>query len=198
MAPSSRAVSTRVSSTRSAAKAAASREGHTLFYEPPTFEKAISQAPDLPTEYQYQPLTDITNINRLMEEVYSAITTWAGNVNNVYQRNHDTIRDCYQRVCTVVGTIEPENSTRLFTAMEEVAQLFLGDLYGQIIQFADDADQQQRALTRLVPTRRPGTKCRYLTSVTTPTVPFKTVDPTEPADFPDPTDKFAESTNTEP
>ncbi|KAG6107785.1 hypothetical protein E4U31_008166 [Claviceps sp. LM219 group G6] len=72
-----------------------------------------------------------------MEEVYSAITTWAGNVNNVYQRNHDTIRDCYQRVCVfyqevvdtirVDGTIEPENSTRLFTAMEEVAQLFLGD-----------------------------------------------------------------------
>ncbi|KAG6028028.1 hypothetical protein E4U19_001715, partial [Claviceps sp. Clav32 group G5] len=95
-----------------------------------------------------------------MEEVYSAITTWAGNVNNVYQRNHDTIRDCYQRVCVfyqevvdtirVDGTIEPENNTRLFTAMEEVAQLFLGDLYGQIIQFADDADQQQRALTRLL------------------------------------------------
>ncbi|KAG6177019.1 hypothetical protein E4U10_000346 [Claviceps purpurea] len=34
--------------------------------------------------------------------------------------------------------------------MEEVAQLFLGDLYGQIIQFADDDDQQQRALTRLL------------------------------------------------
>ncbi|KAG6265307.1 hypothetical protein E4U48_006008 [Claviceps purpurea] len=30
------------------------------------------------------------------------------------------------------------NNTRLLTAMEEVAQLFLGDLYGQIIQFADD------------------------------------------------------------
>ncbi|KAG6114572.1 hypothetical protein E4U13_003290 [Claviceps humidiphila] len=95
-----------------------------------------------------------------MEEVYSAITTWAANVNNVYQRNSDTIRDCYQRVCVfyqevvdtirIDGTIEPENNTRLFTAMEEVAPLFLGDLYGQIIQFADDADQQRRALTRLL------------------------------------------------
>ncbi|KAG6176282.1 hypothetical protein E4U23_001235 [Claviceps purpurea] len=36
------------------------------------------------------------------------------------------------------GTIEPANNTRLLTALEEVAQLFLGDLYGQIIQFADD------------------------------------------------------------
>ncbi|KAG5977081.1 hypothetical protein E4U56_000485 [Claviceps arundinis] len=136
-----------------------------------------------------------------MEEVYSAITTWAGNVNNVYQRNHDTIRDCYQRVCvfyqeTVDGTIEPENSTRLFTAMEEVAQLFLGDLYGQIIQFADDADQQQRALTRLLDVQaRSAATSQVLRHQLSP---FKTVDPTEPADFPDPTDKFAESTNTEP
>ncbi|KAG6107784.1 hypothetical protein E4U31_008165 [Claviceps sp. LM219 group G6] len=86
MASSSRAVSTRMPSTRAAAKAAASSKGHTPFYEPPTFETAISQAPDLPREYHYQLYTDITNINRLMEEVYSAITTWAGNVNNGYQR----------------------------------------------------------------------------------------------------------------
>ncbi|KAG6095250.1 hypothetical protein E4U30_002602 [Claviceps sp. LM220 group G6] len=32
----------------------------------------------------------------------------------------------------------------------QVAQLFLGDLYGQIIQFANDEDPQQRALTRLL------------------------------------------------
>ncbi|CCE29143.1 hypothetical protein E4U22_004241 [Claviceps purpurea] len=150
MASSSRAVSTRVPSTRAASKAAASSKGHTPFYEPPTFETAIGQAPDpdLPREYHYQPFLDITNINRLMEEVYTAITTWARNVDIGYQRNHDNIRDCYQRVCTSYqevidtirsdGTIEPVNNTRLLTALEEAAQLFLGDLYGQIIQFADD------------------------------------------------------------
>ncbi|KAG6261395.1 hypothetical protein E4U49_003974 [Claviceps purpurea] len=144
MASSSRAVSTRVPSTRAASKAAASSTGHTPFYEPPTFETAIGQAPDgpdLPRDYHYQPFLDITNINRLMEEVYTAITTWARNVDIGYQRNHDNIRDCYQRVCASCQedrTIEPANNTRLLTAMEEVAQLFLGDLYGQIIQFADD------------------------------------------------------------
>ncbi|KAG6186678.1 hypothetical protein E4U36_000487 [Claviceps purpurea] len=141
MASSSRAVSTRVPSTRAASKAAASSKGHTPFYEPPTFETAIGQAPDLPRDYHYQPFLDITNINRLMEEVYTAITTWARNVDIGYQRNHDNIRDCYQRVCASYqedGTIEPANNTRLLTALEEVAQLFLGDLYGQIIQFADD------------------------------------------------------------
>ncbi|KAG6296506.1 hypothetical protein E4U45_005721 [Claviceps purpurea] len=153
MASSSRAVSTRAPSTRAASKAAASSKGHTPFYEPPTFETAIGQAPDLPRDYHYQPFLDITNINRLMEEVYTAITTWARNVDIGYQRNHDNIRDCYQRVCAssrkaeeVLDTIRSDrrryhragNNTRLLTAMEEVAQLFLGDLYGQIIQFADD------------------------------------------------------------
>ncbi|KAG6271951.1 hypothetical protein E4U47_002766 [Claviceps purpurea] len=137
MASSSRAVSSRVPSTRAAAKAAASSEGHTPFYEPPTFETAIGQAPDLPRDYhyQYQPYADITNINRLMKEVYTAITTWARNVNIGYQRNHDNIRDCYQRVCAFYqevvdivrmnDTIEPANNTRFLNAMEKVAQLLV-------------------------------------------------------------------------
>ncbi|KAG5955973.1 hypothetical protein E4U57_002980 [Claviceps arundinis] len=71
---------------------------------------------------------DIANINRLMEEAYTAITAWSRNVDVKYRRNQQNIQEGYQRVFAfyqevadivrVNDTIEPKDNTRWLNAME--------------------------------------------------------------------------------